>query len=139
LGKPAQRNLQETSGEEVTVSETPPAGNFGIVGSTEDTRTTKERMKDADRECWRGIEKVEAERNLRDQKRRWRRDQERIRTQAQPRKEVHWGWTLVVILAFSGIASALVGGAAYTVGSLPCDLDPQRTNAEYFNDLLDNR
>jgi hypothetical protein len=94
------------------------------------TRTLKERIWDLNREYSQKIDEVEADRNLRDQKRQIRRKREQPMVEVPPRKtKVRWGWVLAGILAITGV----IGGAWYT-GVTPSSV--QQTVVEQYNSLL---
>jgi len=94
------------------------------------TRTLKERIWDLNREYNQKIGEVEADRNLRDQKRQIRRSREQPTVEMPVRKtKVRWGWALVGILAITGV----IGGAWYT-GVTPSSV--QQAVVEQYNSLL---
>jgi hypothetical protein len=94
------------------------------------TRTLKERIWDLNREYNQKIGEVEADRNLRDQKRQIRRSREQPTVEMPVRKtKVRWGWALAGILAITGV----IGGAWYT-GVTPSSV--QQTVVEQYNSLL---
>jgi hypothetical protein len=94
------------------------------------TRTLKERIWDLNREYNQKIGEVEADRNIRDQKRQILRSREQPTVEMPVRKtKVRWGWALAGILAITGV----IGGAWYT-GVTPSSV--QQTVVEQYNSLL---